>query len=110
MDLFSDALQLITQPPGDLVYFLVTLFALQQAWMSTFSSVERSAGPLRYTHPRLWRWRLSTGGMLLGRLILMLVGLAALAGFFTPTKVLPPVERWVDLVTVLMLAWALYWT
>jgi signal transduction histidine kinase len=106
MDIFSDALQLITRPPGDLVYFLVTLFALQQAWMFALASAESSGPATRETHPRIWRWRRATGVMLLGRVALMGVGLLGLTGLYPPAQVLPPAERWVDLVTVLMVAWA----
>jgi signal transduction histidine kinase len=106
MDLFLEALQLIIQPPGDLVYFLVTLFALQQAWMFTFASAETSDRPTKDDQPQIWRWRRAAGVMLLGRLALMGVGLLGLSGLFTPAQVLLPVERWIDLVTVLMLAWA----
>ncbi len=106
IDLFLDALQLITQPPGDLVYFLVTLFALQQAWTFTFASAETSGRSLREEQPQIWRWRRAAGVMLLGRIVLMVVGLLGLAGLYTPAQVLPPVERWADLLTVLMLGWA----
>jgi signal transduction histidine kinase len=106
MDVLLDALTLITRPPGDLVYFLVTLFALQQAWMFTFASAESSGQSLREQQPQIWRWRRATGVMLIGRIALMVVGLLGLTGFYTPAQILPPVERWVDLITVLMLAWA----
>lgn len=106
MDLLLDALQLITQPPGDLVYFLVTLFALQQAWAFTFASAETSGRSLREEQPQIWRWRRAAGVMLLGRIALLVVGLLGLAGLYAPAQVLPPVERWADLVTVLMLGWA----
>ncbi len=101
MDLFNDAIALITHPPGDLVYFLVTLFALQQALVTALFA--RRAAP---ENNRARRWIWAIGFMLVGRAVLILIGLLSTAGLISPTLVLPPFERWLGIVGVSLIVWA----
>ena len=101
MNVVFEALQLITQPPGDLVYFLVTLFALQQAWIPLLMS--RQSKSTSATHKR-WAW--SLGAMLGGRAILLLIALLGSVGLISPANLLPPLERGLALAGVLLVTWA----
>ncbi len=101
MDFLSTLVKLLTQPPGDLVYFLVVLFALQQA-MAALLSVPPTA---RSKHHRRWMWAL--GVMLGGRLLLMVVALLGSVDLVTPNRVMPPVEHWVEAVSALLFFWAI---
>lgn len=101
MNLFNDAISLITQPPGDLVYFLVTLFSLQQALVTSLNA--RRITP---HNKRVYRWLWTTGFMLISRAILIIIGLLSTAGFISPSAVLPPLERWLEIVGVVLIIWA----
>ncbi len=102
MNTLREAISLLTQPPGNVAYFLVTLFALQQALVATWAAVRQGG---RATLPaRRWLW--AVGGLLVGRVVLILVSLLSYAGFVTPALILPPLERWLELVAVLIVMWA----
>ena len=101
MDLFNDAIALITYPPGDLVYFLVTLFSLQQALVTAV--IARRTAP---DNKRIRRWIFAIGFMLVGRAVLILIGLLSTAGLISPTLVLPSIERWLEIVGVILIIWA----
>ncbi len=101
MQIFAQIIRLITQPPGDLVYFLVTLFALQQVFLANLTTRKAQT---RTPLARRWLW--AAGGMVMGRLILMTVALLGNNGLLTPVEVLPPLERWLALLTVLLGLWA----
>ncbi|MCJ7551507.1 MAG: ATP-binding protein [Anaerolineae bacterium] len=100
MRILNEAIQVIIQAPGDLVYFLVALFALQQAFVSALSA--RSGTP-KASLARRWVW--VSGGMLLARAILVVLGLAGVAGLVAPSNILPPLERWSLFATVVGLIW-----
>jgi len=100
MRILNEAIQVITQAPGDLVYFLVALFALQQAFVSALSA--RSGTP-KASLARRWVW--ASGGMLLARAILVVLGLASVAGLLVPSNILPPLERWSLFASVVGLIW-----
>jgi hypothetical protein len=53
MNILHEAIELLIQPPGDLVYFLVTLFALQQALIPVLTA--RRADP-EAVLPLRWTW------------------------------------------------------
>jgi len=100
MRTLNEAIQVITQPPGDLVYFLVALFALQQAFVSALSG---TGSKQQASLARRWAW--VSGGMLLARGLLMALGLAGVAGLVVPSSLLPPLERWVLLASVVAMVW-----
>ncbi len=89
MNILYEAIRLITQPPGDLVYFLITFFALQQALFSAISARRADTSSVR---ARRW-W----GAILIilgGRIALIVVGLLGQGAFLDPVMILPPLERW----------------
>ena len=100
MNVLYEAIQLITHPPGDLVYFLVTLFALQQALLPALTARRRAPSALAS------RWRWAIGGLLLGRIALIVIGLLGTAGLLSPAQLIPPLERWLEFATVLVVIWA----
>ncbi|MGC9467827.1 MAG: hypothetical protein ACP5HS_04500, partial [Anaerolineae bacterium] len=101
MYVLEEAVRLISQSPGNIVYFLVTLFALQQAFVSALSA--RRAAPDLMVNRR-WLW--SAGAMVVTRLLLIAVGLLGVAGLIVPSNFMPPLERWILVATALLIAWA----
>ncbi len=101
MNVLQEAIRLITQPPGDLVYFLVTLFALQQAVFPALTTRRRTS---QAALPRRWLWAI--GGMLSGRVVMMVIGLLGTVGLLNPAQILPPLERWLEFASVLLVMWA----
>jgi len=104
MNVLQEAIRLITQPPGDLVYFLVTLFALQQALFPALTARRREP---QAVSPRRWLW--AVGGMMLGRVVMIIIGLLGTVGLLDPAQILPPLERWLEFVAVLLVMWAALW-
>ncbi len=104
MNVLQEAIRLITQPPGDLVYFLVTLFALQQALFPALTARRRAP---QAALPRRWLWAI--GGMLLGRAAMIIIGLLGTAGLLDPAQILPPLERGLEFAGLLLVMWAALW-
>ena len=107
MNLLRETITLLTQPPGDLVYYLVTLFALQQALLPAITAYRRSSGETtpRSTIARRWLWAI--GGILVGRVILIIVGLLGSAGVLDPVATLPPLERGLEVINLGLVFWAM---
>jgi signal transduction histidine kinase/GAF domain-containing protein len=101
MTILRQALDLISEPAGGLVYYLVTIFALEA--ILAMVAGEWSRG--RRT-PQVRRWLLAGIGMLLTRAVLMIAALLAWRGVFPAEAVMPPLERFMDAVVLLFLAWA----
>lgn len=101
MTMIQEALRLLSQSPGDLVFFLVTLFAMQQGLM-----VASNAGRV---HPSLLtrRWQQAWLGLLAGRVLLVVLGLLASAGWLNPALIVPPLERALEVLNVVLLLWAM---
>jgi signal transduction histidine kinase len=101
MNIFEQALQLIIEPPGNLVYYLVTLFALEAILamaMGEWLRGRRTAS--------VQRWLLASAGMLLTRGVLMVVALLAWQGLLESAILMPPLERFMDVLVLLFLGWA----
>jgi signal transduction histidine kinase len=100
MSIISNALNLLSAPPGGLVYHLVTLFAIEAALGMALGQWQRTRqrGPFRMA--------VAFGGLLLMRLCLMLVALLAWQGFLDPAALVPPLERFFDIAGVVLLCWA----
>ncbi len=99
MKVLTEAISLITHSPGDLVYFLVTLFALQQALLPVITG-------RRIDSPLITRWFWCIAGLLAGRLVLMGVALLGSVAVLDPVQLLPPLERWLAFVSILLVVWA----
>jgi signal transduction histidine kinase/GAF domain-containing protein len=101
MTSLQDAISLLTRPPGDLVFHLITLFALTFMLYAAVGQIRTrgSADPF----PRL-HW--AVGGVLLGRIVLTVVSLLGFSGLFTLNNVYPPLERYIDMASLGLLAFA----
>jgi signal transduction histidine kinase len=100
MAFLREIVELITQPPGALIYHLVTLFAIQLSVGIAYGhwNRRRDAGARRLL--------IMSGGLFLTRAALMTVAILDRANLLSPVVVLPPLERFLDLATVLLVAWA----
>lgn len=100
MSIIFGALNLLSAPPGGLVYHLVTLFAIEAAFGMALGQWQRTRqkGPLRMA--------VAFGSLLLMRLCLMLLALLAWQGFLDPAALVPPLERFFDTAGVVLLCWA----
>ncbi len=103
MDVLLEAIRLLTEPPGDLVYFLVTLFALQQALLPALTARRRSPEAMA---PRRWLWAI--GGVLVGRAVLIVLALLGNAQVLDPVVILPPLERFIQVTSIALIVWALF--
>ena len=97
MDVIQGLLNLVTAPPGNLYYHLALLFVLQIFLAVGWGEWRRTGSARRIA---------AAAGMLATRVILIGVSAWASSSSFSPTAVLPPLERWMDLVLIILAAWA----
>ena len=92
------ALAFLSLPPGDVVYHLAILFAIEAMLAMTW----------RHRHDGLARrWALASAGLTAGRLLLILAAvLAALGALSSSVAITPPLERFVEVASLGLLAWA----
>jgi signal transduction histidine kinase len=100
MVLVRDLIELITVPPGDLVYHLVTLFAIQLVLGMAFGHWYRHR-----RDPTAIRLLVTGIGFVLARALLMLIAVLDRVGVLAPNIVLPPLERFLDFATLLLAVW-----
>lgn len=99
MSLLRDFLQLIGTQPGALVYHLVTLFAIQLILGVAIGHWQRR----RDEDAR--RLLVMGAGLFLARAVLMLVAVLDRLGLASVEVVLPPMERFLHLITVALTVW-----
>ena len=102
MSFLRNCVELITVPPGDLIYHLVTLFAIQLILGVAFGHWNRQRRDLAAI-----RLLVTSVGFALAHTLLMLVAVLDRVGVLPPNIVPPPLERFLDLATLLLAAWAL---
>ena len=93
--------ELIAVPPGDLVYHLVTLFAIQIILGMAAGHWSRHR-----RDPAAIRLLVAGIGFALARALLMLVAVLDRVGVLSANVVLPPLERFLDFATLLLAVWA----
>jgi signal transduction histidine kinase len=98
--MFEQILNLVGEPPGSLVYHFITLFAVEAALAIAFGQW------LRDRDEGTGRLAMATLGIGLARAMLLLASLLAWQGYLPRNAILPPIERAVDAITALGLAWA----
>ncbi len=106
MNPFAGAARFLSVPPGDLVYHLVVLFAVELILALAWSQI-RSGNADRAAAAR--RWVLAALGLTAGRLLLVLAAaFAALRLIPSPGFIglLPPLERFVEAAGLGLVAWA----
>jgi GAF domain-containing protein len=101
MALLQNFVRLITVPPGDLVYLLVTLFAIQLTLGIAFGHWRRHR-----RDPGAIRLLVMSACFALARTLLILIAVLDRAGLLSPNTVLPPLERFLDMATLLLTVWA----
>lgn len=102
MAFLQQIIELLSRPPGSVIYHLLTLFALQVVLALAYSRWRRDAND-----EAARRMTLAAGGMLIARLILLLVALFVDQNPERARVVLPPLEQAIDLATVILLVWGL---
>jgi|GEM_PF-818575 len=107
MSFWQQLLQLLSEAPGNAVYHLVTLFAIQATLALAISQWRRERAQ-EQEDPFTRRLALAAAAMLLARFILLLISLllAARGDRVLAVDVLPPLEQAVNTVTALLLVWA----
>jgi len=101
MNIIKEALKIVAESPGNLVYYLVTTFAVEAVLAMVLGEWLRG----RRT-PQVRRWLLASIGMSLTRILLMVAALLIWQGVLPPTAVMPPLERFLDVLVVLFVGWA----
>jgi len=97
----SDLIELLTSPNGSLVYHLVALFAIYLILGIAFGHWNRHR-----RDPAATRLLVVGAGFAIARMLLMLVAVLDLVGLASPNTFLPPLERFLDLATLLLAVWA----
>ena len=93
--------RLLSVPPGDLVYHLVVLFAVEAMLLMALGEGRRSnwsGSALRLT--------LAASGALVLRGAQVIVALLSIAGVANSTWIMPPLERFAAVASLGLLAWA----
>jgi GAF domain-containing protein len=99
MPLLIQTVEFFSQYPGSLIYHFGVLFALEATLGIALGYRQR---------PAIRRIALAAGGMLAGRLVLMVLALLASQQLIAdPAAIWPPLERAVDAIGVWLLVWAL---
>jgi len=100
VSLLRDFLQLISTQPGALIYYLVTLFAIQLIVGVAIGHWQRQRDEASV------RLLVMGAGLFLARAVLMLVAILDRVGLISSDLVLPPLERFLHLTTVVLTVWA----
>ena len=105
LDFINQAVELLSRPPGDLVYYLIILFAVE-AMLGLAVMRARRSGWTRQLRLILW----ASIGILVGWAALAIIALVSLQGVrpdvLLADAILPPLERYVDLLSLTLLALA----
>jgi signal transduction histidine kinase len=102
MSFLQQIIELLSQTPGNIIYHLVILLAMQAtlgvaAWQWRRNPEDSLAQRLTW----------AAAGMIIGRLTIMIAALLTNGGQLAATAVLPPLEHFVDALTAVFLIWAL---
>lgn len=100
MSLLQQAIQLLSEAPGNVIYHLITLFALQAVFAITYSQWRRDR-----SNAVAGRMVWASGVIFLARLALLAVGIA-LQQSASAAGVLAPLEQAVHTITAVFLVWA----
>ena len=98
MTSLTEAINLLTGTP---VFHLITLFALTFMLYAAWGQIRARGSPQPF--PNL-HWAI--GGVLVGQIVLMIATLLALSGVFLLNSALPPLERFVGVASLGLLAFA----
>lgn len=96
-----DLSSLFVRPPGDLIYYLAVVGIAQVAFFMALGQRFRRPG-VRAPH----RYMLATGGAVISWALLLVGALFAIITNQPADAILPPLERFVQVATLLLLGWA----
>jgi signal transduction histidine kinase len=92
--------EIVGTPLGNLVYHLVLLLSVEAALAMTL-------GEWRRAHREdTQRLLVATVGLVLLRVCYIAAAVVAIVGWVTPENLLPPLERFVDTASIILLVWA----
>jgi len=97
----SRALNILCQPPGDWAYFILLLLALEAGAAVAWNEWQRSQ------HPEYRRWWIVLSALVLLRLSPL--AWLILRGWLTPTAFMPPLERLIDALSLVMIGYLIAW-
>jgi PAS domain S-box-containing protein len=101
MSILFDAVDLLTTPPGGLVYHLVVLFAIEAILGIALGQWQRER-----EDKAVLRLAVAAGLLFLSRLVLMGIALLIWQGVIATAEVVPPLERCLNTITLIILLWA----
>ncbi len=101
MTLLPQIIQLLTESPGNIVYHLVTLFALQAVLGVSLSHWLRNR-----QNKTAVRTALAAAFLVAGRLIILIASLIIVNNAVSSLAILPPLEQAVNTITAVFLLWA----
>ncbi len=102
MDFLQQAIELLSEPPGSVIYHLVTLFALQIVFAIAYSRWRKDpedSQALRF----IW----ASGAIFLGRMVLLIIGLINSNNPQQVAILMPPLEQAINTITISLIVWAL---
>lgn len=99
--IWSQLTRLISGPPGDLVYYLVVLFAIWAILLLAIGEGRRSNWPGHCV-----RVVIASVGLLILRGAQVAVALLSVAGLVNSTWIMPPLEQGAAVISLGLLAWA----
>ncbi len=91
---------ILSAPPGGLIYHLIVLFAIQAVFGMAIDEWQR------HRQVELQRLVFAFGALLVARLLLMFAALVASQGWVASQNVIPPLERCLDLVSATLILYA----
>lgn len=102
MEFLQQTIKLLSEPPGSVIYHLVTLFALQIVFAISFSRWRRNPDDF---HAQRLAW--ASAAIFAGRLILLFVGLINSSNPQQAASILPPLEQAINTMSIALLLWSL---
>jgi len=102
MEFLQQIIKLLSDPPGSVIYHLVTLFALQVVFAISFSRWRRSPDD---SQAQRLTW--ASAAIFAGRVILLFVGLFNSSNPQQAASILPPLEQAINTMTIALLVWSL---
>ncbi|MCP5094797.1 MAG: HAMP domain-containing histidine kinase [Chloroflexi bacterium] len=102
LSLLRQVIQLLSESPGNIVYHLVTLFALQAIFAISFSQWRRNR-----QSGYAFRVMAAAGTILIIRVIQLVISLFVVGDAFRATAVLPLLDQAVNTAIILLMSWAL---
>lgn len=101
MSLLQQAIQLLSEAPGNIVYHLVTLFALQVVFALSWNQWQRDREDL-FARRTVW----AAAAIFLARIGLLIVGVIFQGNTATAVAALAPIEQAVHTITIFFLIWS----